>query len=121
MKTTLAIEQWLYTTLTTGLKLPVYNYPPDKESLPNIHISEVLRQPWLIKPIAEKITFSLRIFSQQTSNEEVLTISQQLKKLLSTFKPDNAIKSDLGEIVANREIKFWTAQLEATYYVIDEV
>jgi hypothetical protein len=87
MKVIQELQGAYFKHLKTKLNTPIFNYVPDEVLYPFIKIGRIDAYPWLIIPLSYIIKMDLEIYSQNTSNIEILEIVNQLDAAISNFKP----------------------------------
>jgi len=84
--------------------------------LPYVQFTEIITEPWLIKPPSELITIYLEIHSEQTSNVEVLSLMAAINNILGSHKPEGSIRTDIEDTHAFHDHSRWTAGMKIKFY-----
>ena len=116
MRNPLDTEQWLYHVLSSKLGAKVYSFLPHRPILPYVLFTEIITEPWLIKPPTELITIYLEIHSEQTSNVEVLRLMAAINNILGSLKPESTIRTDIMDTHAFHDHDRWTAGMKLKFH-----
>lgn len=87
MKVMQELQGAYFKYLSTNITTPIFNYVPEKAPYPFVKIGRIEAYPWLIIPLSYIIKLDYEIYSQNTSNIEILRIINELDDAVSKYKP----------------------------------
>lgn len=117
MTSALNLESYIYKLLKEHLSTQVYSHVPDDAELPLIRIGEISYSKWLCMPLVYRAKFTLAIFSEAHSNQQVLELSVQVVEVLAkNFKRENfphLIQVSIGSTnVFQLKTLIWCSEIE---------
>lgn len=93
-------EKTLISQLKQNTGLEVYVHAHDDAKMPYIHIHDFSSSKWLLIENSHKLKLNVTVYSEATSNQEVISISEQIMNSLKQFKINEVsfIKNSIDSI-----------------------
>jgi hypothetical protein len=87
MKFLQELQKEYCTYLSEKMNIQVLSFIPEDTPFPFIHYGRIGYNPWLITPLSYVVDIEFEIFSENTSNIEIIDLMNRLDNSLMSYSP----------------------------------